>query len=112
MQAQVALYAIAAKKELQYQPDEGLVRHLDVDPDDDASKTELRVPLDSDSWTKVNQMVAQTAKRIRKREFTSGPAPRPDGEPRCATCDFLGICGMTEAVTFKKKNPRTGEQRG
>jgi DNA helicase-2/ATP-dependent DNA helicase PcrA len=105
MQAQVALYAIAAKKELQYQPDEGLVRHLDVDPDDDTSKTELRVPLDVDSLRKVNEMVAKTAKRIRNREFTHGPTTRPDGEPRCATCDFLGLCGMKEAVTFKKKNP-------
>ena len=43
MQLQVALYAVAAKKELQYQPDQGLVRYLDAD---DKSKSELKVPLD------------------------------------------------------------------
>jgi DNA helicase-2/ATP-dependent DNA helicase PcrA len=106
MQAQVALYAVAAKKELQYEPDQGLVRYLDVDPKDDKSKTELQVPLDHESLIKVNKMVAQTARRIREREFTVGPAPRPDGTPRCSTCDFLGFCGMKEAVTFKKKNPQ------
>jgi DNA helicase-2/ATP-dependent DNA helicase PcrA len=106
MQVQVALYAVAAKKELQYQPDQGLVRYLDVDPNDDKSKTELRVPLDGDSLKKVTKMVAQTAMKIREREFTFGPAPRPDRKHRCATCDFIGFCGMKEAVAFKKKNPQ------
>jgi DNA helicase II / ATP-dependent DNA helicase PcrA len=106
MQAQVALYAVAAKKELQYEPDQGLVRYLDVDPKDDKSRTELQVPLDHESLIKVNRMVGQTARRIRDRKFTEGPTPRPDGKLRCSTCDFLGFCGMKEAVTFKKKNPQ------
>src|SRR6185369_1922324 len=42
MRLQVTLYAIAAKKELQYQPEQGLVRYLDADE----AKAELRVPLD------------------------------------------------------------------
>ena len=106
MQVQVALYAVAAKKELQYQPEQGLVRYLDVDPKDDKSKTELRVPLDSESLEKVNRMVAQTASKIRGREFTHGPAARLDGKHRCATCDFIGFCGMKEAVAFKKDKPQ------
>jgi DNA helicase-2/ATP-dependent DNA helicase PcrA len=58
MQLQVALYAVAAKKELQYQPDQGLVRYLDAE---DKSKSELRVPLDDESLKKAKGAVAQTA---------------------------------------------------
>jgi DNA helicase II / ATP-dependent DNA helicase PcrA len=103
MQFQVALYAIAAKKELQYQPDQGLVRYLDAT---DILKSELRVPLDAESLTRVKKKVAQTASQIRQRRFMVGPTG-PEGDQRCPTCDFIGFCGMKEAVAFKKKNPRT-----
>jgi DNA helicase-2/ATP-dependent DNA helicase PcrA len=103
MQLQVTLYAVAAKKELQYRPDQGLVRYLDAD---DKSKAELRVPLDDDSLTKARKIVAHTALKIRERHFKAGPATRPDGVHRCSTCDFTGFCGMKEAVSFKKSIPR------
>ena len=103
MQFQVALYAVAAKKELEYQPDQGLVRYLDAE---DASKSELRVPLDSASLAKVKQHVANTASHIRDRQFKSGPTG-PESEHRCKECDFIGLCGMKEAVSFKKKNPNS-----
>ena len=50
--------------------------------------------------------MGHTALKIRERQFVAGPAPRPDGVHRCSTCDFIGFCGMKEAVTFKKSNPR------
>jgi DNA helicase-2/ATP-dependent DNA helicase PcrA len=103
MELQVALYAVAAKKELQYQPDQGLVRYLDAR---DKSKAELRVPLDEDSLKKAKAAVAETASSIRERQFKGGPAPRPDRVHRCSTCDFIGFCGMKEAVAFKKAAPR------
>jgi len=102
MQFQVALYAVAAKKELQYQPDQGLVRYLDADEN---SKMELSVPLDRDSLTKAKQVVAQTAAFIRDRKFALGPVVRGDGPHRCSTCDFTGFCGMKDAISFKKANP-------
>jgi len=70
MQFQVALYAIAAKKELQYQPDQGLVRYLDAD---DKLKSELRVPLDAESLERVKTQVAQTASKIRQRHSCQAP---------------------------------------
>jgi len=103
MQLQVTLYALAAKKELLYQPDQGLVRYLDAE---DKSKSELRVPLDGDSLGKAKKSVAETAQKIRKRQFKAGPTARPDGVRRCSTCDFVGFCGMKEAVLFKKSKPR------
>lgn len=103
MQLQVALYAVAAKKELEYQPDQGLVRYLDAE---DLSKSELKVPLDSESLKHAKKTVAQTASRIRDRRFKEGPTKRGDGSLRCPTCDFVGFCGMEEAVKYKKVNPR------
>src|SRR5262249_1960521 len=103
MQLQVGIYAIAAKKELEYQPDQGLVRYLDAD---DVSKSELRVPLDQSSLAAAQSTVARTALKIREREFTKGPPSQEDGQHRCANCDFVGLCGMKEAKDFKQKNPR------
>jgi DNA helicase-2/ATP-dependent DNA helicase PcrA len=109
MQLQVALYAVAAKKELQYQPDQGLVRYLDAD---DKAKSELQVPLDDASLKGAKKTVAQTARMIRDRQFKVGPSAQQDGEPRCGRCDFISFCGMKEAVAFKKSGLRPGEQHG
>lgn len=102
MQLQVTLYAVAAKKELQYQPDQGLVRYLDPSA---PSKSELRVPLDSSALARARTVVARTASEIRRRQFKAGPSPRPGCEHRCSTCDFIGLCGMNEAVAYKKSKP-------
>lgn len=97
MQLQVALYAVAAKKELEYQPEQGIVRYLDAE---DASKAELRVLLDDGSLDKAKRAVATTASSIRDRRFASGPtsAPRnPSNRTRCPECDFGAFCGMDAA---------------
>jgi DNA helicase II / ATP-dependent DNA helicase PcrA len=103
MRFQVALYAVAAKKELQYQPDMGLVRYLDSE---DSSRSELQVPLDTNSLKRVKTVVARTASQIRDRQFMIGPDMQGNGH-RCSTCDFIGLCGMKEAAEFKRKNPST-----
>ena len=90
MQLQVALYAVAAKKELEYQPEQGLVRYL---AEEDPTKLELAVPLDDIALSAANQTVSRVAARIRSREFADGPASQKDG-PRCKICDSLGFCGM------------------
>jgi DNA helicase-2/ATP-dependent DNA helicase PcrA len=102
MQFQVALYAVAAKRELQYQPGQGLVRYLDPD---DKAKAELRITFDGDTLQNVKKRVAETTAKIRDRKFMTGPVPQENERLRCNSCDFLGICGMTEAVNFKNENP-------
>jgi len=90
---QVALYAVAAKKELEYQPEQGLVRYLDAH---DPSRAELCVPLGEKALRETRQHVMETACRIRDREFDAGPtaAPRdPSKKVRCAECDFSEFCG-------------------
>lgn len=99
MKLQVSLYAVAAKKELEYQPEQGLVRYLDAE---DKEKSELHVPLDELALAKAKQEVALTASRIRNRDFHRGPTERGDGKRRCSECDFISVCGMTEAITVKR----------
>lgn len=102
MQLQITLYAIAAKKEMEYEPELGLVRYLDAE---DASKRELQVPLDSQSIDDAKVKVAKMGKKIRNRDFFSGPSgsPRnPVNKIRCAECDFLGFCGMKPAKRYRQ----------
>ena len=102
MKLQVAIYAVAAKKELSYEPEQGLVRYLDPRTDE---KRELRVPLDDNSMTQAKDLVAKTAAKIRDRSFKVGPS-KGTPKPRCGVCDFLGMCGMQDANTYKAENPR------
>jgi ATP-dependent DNA helicase UvrD/PcrA len=102
MQLQVALYAIAAKKELEFQPELGLVRYLDAS---DKSKSELAVPLDQKALEAAKKTVSTTAANIRDRKFDIGPSEKKGGAHRCKECDFLGICGMKEAASLKQANP-------
>lgn len=98
MRLQVGLYALAARTELEYQPERGLVRYLDPDSDE---KAQLDVPLDSKSLDGARIFVATTAQSIRQREFMTGPRKERDGKPRCPDCDFFSFCGMPEALKLK-----------
>lgn len=105
MRLQVGIYAVAAKRELEYEPDKGLVRYLDVDYEAD-DKGELEIPLDPTAVESAKRTVIETAESIRDRKFFFNPRRKgPDGNSRCQSCDFLGCCGMDEAKRFKKKNP-------
>lgn len=99
MKLQVALYAVAAKKELEYQPEQGLVRYLDAA---DEEKSEMQVPLDSRSIEEARSLVAGTAARIRDRKFYEGPKPNQQNVPRCKDCDFLCMCGLGPAMNTKQ----------
>lgn len=102
MQLQVALYAAAAKKELEYEPEQGLIRYLAADEE---SKAEFKVPLDEESIKKAKEEVALTVRKIRDREFKSGPTKPPRNQKcitRCTECDFRDFCGMDAARQYRK----------
>jgi len=103
MKLQVAIYAVGAKKELEYEPEKGIVRYLSAEKPEDA---ELRIPLDAAAIKNATSLVAKTAARIRDRKFREGPTKSNDKLIRCDGCDFTGICGMEEAVAFKKSHPK------
>ena len=63
---------------------------------------QIEVPLDDDSVKKSKETVLATAVSIRDRKFNHGPRkPGPEGKRRCASCDFLGLCGMPDAMATK-----------
>lgn len=102
MRLQLGIYAVAAKKELQYEPEKGLVRYLDVNREENENH-ELNVPLDTGAIEDAKQTVIKMATSIRDRRFLSNPLrPGRTGEVRCKSCDFLGICGMKKAFEYKK----------
>ena len=99
MRLQVGIYALAAKRELEYEPEAGLVRYLGGDRDE---KRELRVPLDKAHLDSAQRRVANSAAEIRDRKFNVGPKNDSSGRPRCPTCDFFGICGRKEAFAHRR----------
>ncbi len=106
MRLQVGLYAVAVKRELEYEPEQGLVRYLDAD---DPAKAELRVPLDEKSLDSAKKKVAETVKNIRDRRFAAGPVSKPrntKSKVRCAECDFGGFCGMKAARDYRASRGR------
>ncbi|MCW2981310.1 MAG: helicase UvrD [Solirubrobacterales bacterium] len=102
MQLQISLYGVAAKKELEYEPEQGLVRYLgEADPD----RRELKVPLDDDALAEARHVVAGTARSIKERTFESGPTRKPRDDrlhSRCEECDFMRFCGMPAAETARQ----------
>jgi len=97
MRLQIGLYGLAAKRELEYQPDRGLVRYLGEEND---VSQELEVLLHDEALEAARHQVAEAASRIQEREFNIGPqrGPRnPSRTSRCAECDFRLICGMDAA---------------
>jgi DNA helicase II / ATP-dependent DNA helicase PcrA len=69
MRLEVAIYGVAANRELEYEPERGLVRYLDVANGQDR---ELAVPLDQQAIIEARQLVAKTARDIRDRTFNVG----------------------------------------
>jgi DNA helicase-2/ATP-dependent DNA helicase PcrA len=99
MRLQVAIYALAAKKELEYDPEQGLVRYLGVKK---GEKDVLEVPLTGEALTAAKKQVAKVAGKIRERQFNLGPTKKSGaGKLRCSDCDFLGFCGMEQAVAYR-----------
>lgn len=94
MKLQVGLYAVAAKNELSYEPERGLVRYLD---ETDPKKAEMGIPLDPEALDSARAGVLETALQIRDRNYFAGPTARPRDpkiKSRCSECDFSGFCGQ------------------
>jgi DNA helicase-2/ATP-dependent DNA helicase PcrA len=98
MRLQVSLYGIAAKRELEYEPERGLVRYL---AESDPGKRELSVPLTEAALAEAAETVAASARRIKARDFHTGPVAREndrDRGSRCRRCDFGSFCGLRAGV--------------
>ncbi len=97
MRLQVTMYGLAARHELEYEPDRGLVRYMGETED---GRRELEVELGDEALAEARAIISESARNIRGRQFRLGPARPPrksTSESRCHECDFIGICGMEEA---------------
>lgn len=90
MRRQIGIYALAAKKEFEYQPDMGIVRYLD---EGHPAAQQLEISLDNASMERAREEVSSAVTAIRARVFDRGPTT----QSRCATCDFMNFCGRSEA---------------
>jgi DNA helicase-2/ATP-dependent DNA helicase PcrA len=98
MRLQIALYGVAAKKEMEYEPDLGFVRYIG---ETDSNKRELSVPLGPEFLVEARETAVATIGEIRERKFRGGPKKTAaNGKPRCSECDFTAVCGMDEARPF------------
>lgn len=97
MKRQLGIYALAAKKELEHEPEQGLVRYLDSENSD---PEELRVPLNDASIEQTEHVVSQAVTEIKNRNFNNGPLSQYKN--RCPTCDFINVCGRKEAMAAKR----------
>lgn len=101
MAMQLGIYGVAAAHEMQFEPDQGLVRYIG---EPDASKRELPVHLSETSLAQVRRDVVATAGKIRRRQFGAGPAP--ESQDRCGPCDFGTICAHGAARAHRLQSSR------
>jgi DNA helicase-2/ATP-dependent DNA helicase PcrA len=93
MARQIGIYGVAAKSELQYEPNTGLVRYLG---ERDPSKAELNVSLTDDALEQTRKAVSETVQKIRSRRFHDGPSGIVKN--RCDMCDFHNGCGVRDRI--------------
>jgi DNA helicase-2/ATP-dependent DNA helicase PcrA len=89
MRLQVSLYALAARQELEYEPDRGLIRYVG---EQDNARREMTVGLTEDELNETRDFVIRSGREIRARNFHR--APSGVNRNRCRNCDFARICGL------------------
>ena len=104
MSLQISLYGLAARSELQYAPELGLVRYLGVRPGASLDEREVQVPLTDRAIDAARASVVEVVGGISRRQWDLGPQRPPRAkavESRCEACDFLLLCGRPEAHTAR-----------
>ncbi|MBO9565838.1 MAG: ATP-dependent helicase [Niastella sp.] len=98
MRQQVGIYGLAAKHELEFEPDRGIIRYIG---EREAGQEQKTIELNDLELATTRQTVINTAKKIKEREFHEGPSHHsPD---RCVNCDFLRFCGRPEAHSTRTR---------
>lgn len=88
MRLQIGIYGLAALHELEYEPNNGLIRYIG---ERDAGRRQSSVELNQEELAAARQTVVNAGRRIRNRVFNEGPADTSSN--RCATCDQRVVCG-------------------
>ena len=99
MRIQIGVYGLAARHELEYDPQTGLVRYIG---ERDANRRELLVDMDDADLVRVRQRIVETGGLIRRRDFARGPTDLV--RDRCSRCDFKLFCPHEEAHAYRRRN--------
>lgn len=99
MGIQIGVYGLAARDELEYEPQQGMIRYIG---ERDRGRQQEEVDLDDQQLAEVREELIQTGRSIQNREFSSGPTARDKN--RCGNCDFLDICSRPEAEDSRQRN--------
>lgn len=99
MKLQVGVYALAARDELEYDPQHGLIRYIG---ERNRDKRQTEVNLKDDDLSRIKEVIVQTGRAIRGRRFDQGPTEWVDN--RCGKCDFLNICRRPEAEKTRQED--------
>ena len=92
MALQIGVYGLAARQELEYDPQHGLIRYIG---ERDAARRQVVVALNDDELTRVREEIVEAGRKIRARDFNHGPSGL--AKNRCVRCDFRNFCSRKEA---------------
>lgn len=98
MRLQIGIYGLAARSELEYEPDRGLIRYIG---EKDPKKRELSVSLNAQELGEARNRIIGAGKSIKNRQFNKGPGQ--SGLDRCHSCDHKKLCGL------RKRGRRGGQ---
>ncbi|MGE3622469.1 MAG: ATP-dependent DNA helicase [Bdellovibrionales bacterium] len=98
MRQQVGIYGLAAKHELEFEPDRGIIRYIG---ERDPNQQQKVIELNDQELAQTRQNVIDTARKIKNREFYEGPSAH--SPQRCDKCDFSRFCGRPEARAFRNR---------
>jgi DNA helicase-2/ATP-dependent DNA helicase PcrA len=87
MRLQVGIYGLAARHELEYEPDRGLVRYIG---ENNPEQRQLSVNLSEEELNTARQVVINAGRQIKNRVFNLGPL----SADRCENCDHRVICSL------------------
>lgn len=99
MALQIGVYGLAARDELEYDPQHGLIRYIG---ERRAEHRQVEVELTEDRLTQVRDEIIKTGRDIRERKFNKGPTGRIKN--RCDGCDFLNFCPRQEAERARQRD--------
>ena len=99
MKLQIGIYGLAARDELEYDPEHGLIRYIG---ERKREKRQVEVNLDAAELARVRDVIVKSGRDIRGRHFNKGPTGWV--ENRCGSCDFLNICRRPEAEKSRQED--------
>ena len=99
MGLQIGVYGLAARDELEYDPQHGLIRYIG---ERDPERRQVEVDLSEQELARVRSEVVKTCRDIRERKFNKGPTGLT--KDRCSRCDFRNICPRKEAMKARESD--------